>query len=1311
MTYEEAVASLNRVRQKYPDYADMDDSTLASKLSTKFPEYSDIHAAMSGGIHAVRALAARQIPAGGVPMWQTLLKGAVTAREGGRFLVKTEQGEDGTTTYEPVQTPFVDPIQPEQLAGMRSKFQQKYDIFDQGAGNVAPLPEEAQIAAMVRQADAQQQSGVENFLKGVVGEVARLPGDAMATISPEAGRSFNEPIEAAYNVDPDRFSGTAGQVVGGIVPTAAAIASGNPALANAIFALQATASAGQMRQEIAARRAAGESITEEQELKATLIAGIAEYAGEKFGAGKLRGALKAGGTAGERVLAAGVGVAGEAGGEGFTQGMQQYGRQVFDPSQELQTGVSGAMAAGAIGGGVILGGGKVAQRFGRQENYEPSNLERRDEPSSLDRGGTVPASSVAGEISGRPDTGPETPEQEIERLTKESDEAKRILQSGTALTPEQRTVLEKTVDHNAALVMDHMMAIEDAQDAAAAATQEVGQTTQKVGQVPKRADQIPDPSADPDFKKLMGEPVSKTEILPPEQMSVEKASNKAAEIADKGVGEDVKKVLGELPRLPRVPRDARTWSFTKLKQWAKDAGYDVAQAENLRGLRKRISSQQHSSLTDLPEMPKEASSWNFRRLKYWAGKNGYSVENAESRQEVRDIVESARKADIALTRKGAPAEDKAPAIKEETAKIEKAADTTRQVLQKKTGKSFIGKIWDELAVPIGSRIREKSQRLYGRVQEMYIEGGLTSEETKRALIDPATRIRESLGGKKSQQYRKWSLHVLNGERAEATAMLPEASKADLDAFYDMFRTSLAAQKAAGMKVGDLGENYWSRRIRDFKAFDAIFGDDKGLFEEAWDRAKAVKGRRVLTAEEKMEVANSVIEGYGPRKPGSSGPGHTRERRVDKVTDAQLDFYVDPLEAAFGYADAASRATERAKFLGKDHDPEKLGDSVGKIVQEEVDAGRLKKEDQDEVRDLLHTLLVNDTITMSKAGRTLKQMIHVSSLGQIRSAINQVSDIVTTEFTHGTKATAKGTGTVLGLTTGEQKIYMEEMGFHSHGEEFKDVSRTAHVADEALRGFEIMDRFGKENRANSAFVAFSEAAKNPASSKFRDMKEKWAPVLGAESFNEIVSDLKEGKRTRRVFKLLALDVAEIQPVTPANMPAQYLKMKDGRLTYSLKSYTLNHIDFMRRDIFRDLNTSGKRLQGIKKLARFTLVLAMFNFGKDLITDLIRGKDIVADQIPERTVDSLLSVVGLNRFTGEKLATSPAKAITELGAPPLNWADALFHDVTTGGKGGLKSLKYLPIIGEPLYYRTPIGHGYQMDMKDKKARANKRIYGTN
>jgi len=51
------------------------------------------------------------------------------------------------------------------------------------------------------------------------------------------------------------------------------------------------------------------------------------------------------------------------------------------------------------------------------------------------------------------------------------------------------------------------------------------------------------------------------------------------------------------------------------------------------------------------------------------------------------------------------------------------------------------------------------------------------------------------------------------------------------------------------------------------------------------------------------------------------------------------------------------------------------------------------------------------------------------------------------------------------------------------------------------------------------------------------------------------------------------------------------------------------------------------------------------------------------------------------------------------------------VTTGGKGGLKSLKYLPIIGEPLYYRTPIGHGYQMDMKDKKARANKRIYGTN
>jgi hypothetical protein len=991
-----------------------------------------------------------------------------------------------------------------------------------------------------------------------------------------------------------------------------------------------------------------------------------------------------------------------------------------EPRNAARRGSVERMATGGLAHSVMGLKGTIRDVRAGMANADAVGHEGRttDNAGSGDRGAPVgPAEGVVAEKPAAQEAIPASAEDYDTHLTKlqqEKVDADHRLQNDKTLTPEQRAELAKTSDHNAALVQNGLMEVEtkfgeDASENLLTKVQGLKPTPP-----PKYPDRTPDSSADETFKKLMSEPSKDIrpgqEARQPEQMPVEKASKKASEIADKGVGEDVKKLLGEPPPgLPRVPRDARSWSFTKLKTWAKDAGYDVAQAENLRGLRKRISAQQHNSLTDLPELPKEAGTWNFRRLKYWAGKNGYSVETAESRQEVKDIVASSRKEDIALTRKGATAEEKAPAVQEETAKIEKAAENTRQVLQKKTGKSFIGRMYDELVKPIGSRIRDKSQRLYGRVQEMYIEGGLTSEAAKRALTDPATRIREALGGKTSKQYREWAKHVLNGERTEATAMLPEAAKKDLDVFYDMFRSSIASQKEAGMKVGDLGENYWSRRIRDYKAFDQMFGDDQGLFEEAWNRAKAVKGRRMLTAEEKMEVANSVIEGYGPKKPGSSGPGHTRERRIEKITDEQLDHYVDPIESAFGYADASARATERAKFLGKNHDPEKMGDSVGRIVQEEVDAGHLKKVDQDEVRDLLHTLLVNDTITMSKAGRTLKQIIHVTSLGQIRSAVNQVSDIVTTDFSHGTKATAKGAAKVLNLSPGERKIYMEEMGFHSHGEEFKDVSRTAHVADEALRGFELMDRFGKEGRANAAFTSFSDAAKHPDSAKFRALKEKWEPVLGADAFAEVASDLKEGKRSRSVFKLLALDVAEIQPVTPANMPAQYLKMKDGRLLYSLKSYTLTHLDFMRREMFSKLSTPGKRLEGIKALGKFTLVLAMFNFGKDLITDLIRGKELDPDQVPERAVDSLLSVVGLNRFTGEKLATEPGKAITELGAPPLNWADALVHDVS-GAKGGLKTLKYVPIIGEPLYYRTPIGHGYQMQKKEQQARANKRIYGT-
>jgi hypothetical protein len=916
----------------------------------------------------------------------------------------------------------------------------------------------------------------------------------------------------------------------------------------------------------------------------------------------------------------------------------------------------------------------------------------------------------------------------VTKLQQEKVDADQRLQTDKTLTPEQRAELSKTSDHNAALVQNHLMDVETkfGEDASENLLSKV--QTLKPTPPPKYPDRTPDASADETFKKLMSEPAKDIrpgqEAPQPEQMGVDKASKKAADIADKGVGRDVKRLLGEPePGLPKVPRDGREWSYTKLKQWASDNGYDVARAENLRGLRKMISGQQHNSLTDLPELPGVAKTWNFRRLKYWAGQNGYDVEHAESRQEIKDIVDSARKADIQLTRKGPTAEAEEPAAVES---VKKAVVAEPKVIEAEPAQSPVKKIikavgapvadiYGSVIQPIGQKIRSHSQRLYGRVMDMYLGGGIEAERSMSKLVEPARRITDFLGGKEDSRYKKANVLALNGDRDALLNLFPEKMRPDVEAFYDMFRQKIVDQKAAGVNIGDLGDGYWNRILKDYKSFKAQYGEDTGIFDDAI-AAEQAKTNKPLSEQEKMNVINRVVAGYGPRKPGQMGPSQARERTIEKLTPEQAEHYVPWIESAFTYADRSSRTVERYKFLGKN--AENLDSSVGEIINREIKDGTLKPENQAEVKDLLNTLLTRDSVTMSPWARNLRQITHVATLGQVRSILNQTSDIVVTAFEHGFKDTFKGYMNEAGLRTGVKKIFQEETGIHGHGEEFKDIHQIGRLADKALKGFSVGDRFGKEGRINSAFERFSRAAKAPESSDFLTIQKKWEPVLGKEGFAEVMADLKAGRRTKGVYTWLALDVAEVQPITPAHMPEAYLKLKNGRLFWMLKSYMINQLDMMRRDVATDFkNQQG--LKGVRKLAGLAVTLALFNFGKDLVVDLIRGKRVSPDQINDRSAEALLSVAGMNRFTGEKMLQEPTKTAEDQAAIPITWMDDLWKDFKTGGMkkvgatkkfNGLRSIKYVPLAGDIINYRTPLGHGYHQNQDEERTAQHRRIYGT-
>jgi hypothetical protein len=465
-----------------------------------------------------------------------------------------------------------------------------------------------------------------------------------------------------------------------------------------------------------------------------------------------------------------------------------------------------------------------------------------------------------------------------------------------------------------------------------------------------------------------------------------------------------------------------------------------------------------------------------------------------------------------------------------------------------------------------------------------------------------------------------------------------------------------------------------------------------VYEEAWD-LEAKRVGRALNDQEKLEVANSVQQGYGPRRPGSVGPAHARTRRVGQVTAEQLPYRLDPFAALYRYLDSASRAAGRSRFLGKAADVGTLADSIGDVIQKEVDAGHLPKAKQEELKALLTSRIMGDTLYMHPLVKKTKDLTHLLTLGQFRNTVNQVLDFAVTASEHGVGNAVKGLREAIKINHAERKIVLEDAGMHEYGEEYRDVSGIGRVASKALEAtqFKRLDRVGKETRMNAAYMTFESAAKRPGSEAFKRLEREYRPVLGAE-FDATMADLREGRKTENVRYMAMLDLTKVQPVTLSNMPKTYLDNPNGRILYTLKTFQIQQLDWLRRDIVRKLKAPGQRREGLGRLSSLLALTTMLGVGKEIVSDLIKGRDVDPARLGTQAVDSMLGLVGMSTFQLSKFADKPVAAAIGMVEPSLRYADDVWGDLKTAGDGkGSASVRYLPVIGDPLYYWSPWGKG--------------------
>lgn len=606
---------------------------------------------------------------------------------------------------------------------------------------------------------------------------------------------------------------------------------------------------------------------------------------------------------------------------------------------------------------------------------------------------------------------------------------------------------------------------------------------------------------------------------------------------------------------------------------------------------------------------------------------------------------------------------------------------------------------EDFITPISTRLSNISGKIYRRLIQFEMRSRVQREDLQRAVSGFLRDKNQKLS--KAQQ-AQFDLHVFNGDFQQAKQVLQAADPTLLTGFADVvsvLNSVYAAAKRAGIDTG-FTENYWPREVKDYAKWrEQIRGDEPGPVRDAIALQESRLGRK-LTPEEEIDVANHVLQGYGPRKPGETRPKSFRSRSQATLTPDMLPLYQNADQALMGYLNRAVHAIEKARFFGKGTVGADILDSIGRWTAELVASGEITAEQEREVKDLLASRFTTGETSPSGMVRSFRDFGYLTVLANPISTITQIGDLFLSAYRNGMINTVRA-------LPGKKRLKMESLGIERIAAEFSDPSRLAKVLDWGMRlsGFTWMDRLGKETFLNSAMRRYVRAAKSPKSAAYRALEAQYRPIFGAD-FDAMVADFAANTVTENVRLLLFMELSGVQPISLSEMPKKYLDSPNGRLFYMLKTFTVKQLDLIRRNAFAKMNR-GDVAGGASDLLRFTLILGLGNALADLLKDWILGRDV---KWTDMAIDGVLRLFGGSKFLADSsIREGPGRAFFSMILPPTGAVDDLSRDALNvpdiwAGERGVNSVRNVPGIGKILHWR--LGEGARKTEAARRTELRKR-----
>lgn len=431
------------------------------------------------------------------------------------------------------------------------------------------------------------------------------------------------------------------------------------------------------------------------------------------------------------------------------------------------------------------------------------------------------------------------------------------------------------------------------------------------------------------------------------------------------------------------------------------------------------------------------------------------------------------------------------------------------------------------------------------------------------------------------------------------------------------------------------DNYFPRLVKDVDGLRESFGlqtsgiISKQLQEYAKKNKTSVQN---LTSDEKAQVIDLALRGYRQTVDGGK-PRFAKQRQIQNVEDPQLQYYASPEESLSLYIRNAVHDIETRKFFGRSATKNESGKfdtdlSIGTFVEKAIEDGRVNPAREQELLEILQARFIGGANSPNAFWSTVRDLGYMGTIANPVSAVTQLADV-------SVAASLTGFRNAIAGMFGTKEIKLIDLGIDDLIATELAMGGTRKTADAlgklmSAAQFKRIDQLGKETLINASLKEARNMVKSPkGEARLRD-KVKYMFENETDAF---IDDMKAGRITENV-KLWAFNkLADVQPIVPSETPEMYLRAKNGRLLYMLKSFTLKQIDIVRREIIQEWK-KGHKMEATKKAALLAGYMGLANVGTQTIKDIMLGRDVRLEDVPDKALWSLLGIYGLNQYTYDR-----------------------------------------------------------------------------